>query len=333
MCFSRARAGAVIALAASVSAATPVQAQDGARDPAVIEEARRHMKAGAAFYNDPAGHKCEEALREFTKAYELSGSLNALKGMAICNLELERDGAAIEGYSAYLAGKGASLDAAEKAQIEADLNALKEAVATVKLSANRPGIRVTDVRTPAKGFPIRNAYALPEAGEKAIGIHPGQHVITASLEGFPDQVWQVDIANGGAFAHAFTFEKAPVTMTRPVPTSVWATTGLTSALALTWGALAIRARLLNDDYARENGTRPATELETMRARVKAANVVADVFLGATLASLGTTLVLYATRPSVPAGSSVPGPAGKMGDLRLSPTAGIHGAGAILEGSF
>ena len=71
------------------------------------------------------------------------------------------DDRAIAEYTAYLTGKGSALEGAEKAQIEADLNALKEVVATVKLGANLPGVRVTDVRTPAKGSPIRNAYPLP----------------------------------------------------------------------------------------------------------------------------------------------------------------------------
>ncbi|MFT3774088.1 MAG: hypothetical protein QM820_52655 [Minicystis sp.] len=328
-----ARVGAALALAALVCAALPARAQ-GKGDPAAIEEARKHMKAGAAFYNDPAGHKCEEALLEFAKAYEMSGSLNALKGMATCNLLLERDGDAIAQFTTFLAGKGASLDAKEKAQIEADLTALKAAVATVKLSASQPGVRVTDVRTPAQGFPIRNTYTLVEA-EKQLGIHPGQHVFTASLDGYPDQVWKVDIVNGGSFAHRFTFEKeaAPVvtppppavTMTRPVPTAVWVTTGLTGALGIAWGALAIRAKLLNDDYAKANGKRPAPELETMRSGVKTANLTADVFLGAAVAGLGTTLVLYFTRPSVPAA--------KTGSLHLVPSVGMTGGGAVLGGSF
>ena len=108
------------------------------------------MKAGAAFYNDPSGHKCEEALVEFRKAYALSESLNALKGMAVCNLELERDADAIDEYAAYVAGKGASLDAEEKAQVEADLNALRQAVATVTLRVDADGVRVVDVRTPPR---------------------------------------------------------------------------------------------------------------------------------------------------------------------------------------
>lgn len=330
------RAAVFIALAAIVCAARPARAQRKAPDPAAIEEARRHMKAGAAFYNDPAGHKCEEALREFTKAYELSGSLNALKGMAICNLELERDGDAIRQYTGYLEGKGGAIEAGEKAQIEADLSALKAAVATVKLASDHPEVKVTDVRTPSRGFPIRNTYALPEGAETTFGLHPGQHVFTASLDGFPDLVWKVELANGGTYAHAFSFHKPdagpvvvdkPPIMVRPVPASVWVTVGLTGALGIAWGALAVRARLLNSDYQDQNGKKAAAELEDMRSGVVKANVVADVFLGAAVASLGTTAILYLTRPVKPLSP------GKAAGIRIIPTAGSRGGALSIGGTF
>src|SRR5581483_10837342 len=89
-----------LALASSARAQTPVTNPT----PDQLAQARQHMQAGAAFYNDPSGkHKCEEAYREFKKAYLLSGSLNAVKGMAVCSLELERDGEAIKEYTQYLA--------------------------------------------------------------------------------------------------------------------------------------------------------------------------------------------------------------------------------------
>src|SRR5690349_13522562 len=82
--------------AASASAAA--DAPTGA-DAAKIEEAKKHMVAGAALYNDPSGqHKCEEAYVEFNKAFELSGSLNALRSRAVCALELEKDGEALADY-------------------------------------------------------------------------------------------------------------------------------------------------------------------------------------------------------------------------------------------
>src|SRR5690606_12130463 len=110
--------------------------------------------------------------REFSKAYELSGSLNALKNMGVCALELERDGAAIEHFETFLAGKGGKADAAERAQIESDLKALKAAVAWVTLKSNRPGARVTDTRTPSRGSPITNRYTVGPDGLR-VGIHPG----------------------------------------------------------------------------------------------------------------------------------------------------------------
>jgi hypothetical protein len=331
-----------LSIAALACAATPALAQ-GKPDGARLDEARRHMKAGAAFYNDPSGHKCEEALVEFKKAYDLSGSLNALKGMAVCNLELERDGDAIDQYSGYLAGKGASLDAEEKAQVEADLNALKQALATVTLRVDADGVRVVDVRTPARGLPVRNGYTLPR-GEIRLGIHPGDHLLTASLEGRPDQVWKITAVNGGSFSHAFSFgaalgtapanpvvEPPPVPAaggaTRPVPAYVWISGGVTVALAVPWIALAVRAKSQNDDYNALNGKAPAAELQQLRSEVKSANLVADVFLGLTAAGLATTVVLFLTRPSKPAQAS------RGRSWTIAPTLGPSSGGAVMEGWF
>lgn len=311
-----------IAAAVLLRAGADARAQDKPPDPAAIEEAKKHMKAGAAFYNDPSGHpKCEEALREFTKAFELSGSLNARKGMAVCNLELERDGDAIRDYTAYLAGKGASMDPAEKKAVEADLGALRAAVATVKLTADRPRVRVTDVRTPSKGFPIRNTYTM-ELGEIVLGIHPGQHVLTAHVDGEPDAVWQIEIANGGAYTRAFSFQREIVTA-RPIPASVWATAGVTGALGIAWGVLAVRATILKGDYDDANGKASRAALESMRSGVQTANVVADVFLGAAIGGLATTAVLYFTRPAKP----------RPRGLRFAPIVGPSYGGAALGGSF
>ena len=304
------------------------------------------MKAGSAFYNDPSGHKCEEALVEFRKAYDLSGSLNALKGMAVCNLELERDADAIDEYVAYLQGKGASVDAEEKAQVEADLNALRQAMATVTLRVDADAVRVMDVRTPARGLPVRNGYTLPR-GETRLGLHPGDHVLTASLEGRPDQVWKITVVNGGSFSHAFAFGAgvAPLPVapavevpppvqpgggsTRPVPAYVWITGGVTLALAVPWIALAVRAKAQNDDYNALNGKAPASELQTLRSEVKSANLVADVFLGLTAAGLGTTLVLFLTRPSKPAQAS----RAPAWGWTIAPTLGPSSGGAVMEGWF
>jgi hypothetical protein len=304
-------------------------------DKAQLAEAKKHMEAGAAFYNDPSGHKCEEAYREFKKAYDLSGSLNALKAMGICALELERDGEAIERLEKYLEGKGSQIEAGDKAQIESDLKALRAAVARVTFKSDRSEVRITDVRTPSKGPQVTNDYAL--TGEQTLGIHPGRHTFTASADGAPSLTWTVEIANGGTYDHMFDFSKAaaaagaggdqpkPVATERPVPVTAFVFGGLTVALAVPTVIFMVRAGEKNSDYEAKNGMRSAAELTELRSDVKSANLVADIFLGASIASLAATGIFYFTRPSRPVE--------KTGAWAVTPTASRSGGGAVLVGRF
>lgn len=347
-----AHAAAALAALALTIAPGPAAAQPTAQpDPAKLAEAKKHMEAGAAFYNDPTGHKCEEAYREFSKAYELSGSLNALKNMGVCALELERDGEAIEHFEKFLAGKGDKADAAERTQIESDLKALKAAVAWVTLKSNRPGVQVTDTRTPSRGTPITNRYTVGPDGLR-VGIHPGAHSFTASVEGAPDVVWRAEISNGGSYEHTFELvapgaqkpepgptpkgagEKQPaaapppaeVAMERPVPASVYVFAGLTVACAVPMTIFMLKAKSDRDAFdASNNGTLPQAEMEDLRSTVTTSNLLADVFLGATAASLVTTGVLFFTRPERPVQQT--------GSWVLSPTITTRGGGAVVSGRF
>jgi hypothetical protein len=342
---------AAIALATTSALTAPAAYAQGApsdaKDPAKIAEAKRHMQAGAAFYNDPSGHKCEEAIREFGKAYELSGSLNALKGQAVCNLELERDGEAIEQYTKYLQGKGAAIDAADKSQVETDLNTLRASAAFITFSTDHAGVKIVDVRTPARGFPITNRYPLPMTGRK-LGIHPGQHTFTAVAEGAPDQTWTTEVVNGARLDHTFEFDKGkPVVVegdkierhdepklvkSRPVPTGAFVTGGLTVALAVPLAIFGVRALGKGSDYKAANGHKPAAELEAMASDVRSANLITDIFLGATVVSGVVTTILVLTRPT----KMVPddkGSAPPASSFRVLPTVGREGGGAALVGSF
>lgn len=312
-------------------------------DLAKREEAKRHFAAAIAFYNDPGGHKCEEAIPEFSKAYELSGSPNALKGMAVCNLELERDGETIEQYTKYLQSKGNQIDAAERQQIENDLNALKAAVAYVTIAAdnNQTSFRITDVRTPSRGYPITNRYEGLKTGDK-LGIHPGMHTFTASAEGKPDQVWKIEIANGAKYDHTFEFDKPVVTEdpgknlspggsdqpppTRPVPMSVYVAGGLSVALLGVTVGLMVSAKGKNAAYVAKNGKAPLKELTDLRAGVQSANLLADIFLGATVAGAAATTVLYLTRPTK---NMTP----KTSSWVVVPAIGPASGGAVVAGSF
>ena len=346
-------------LLASVLFAGPALAQE--QDPAKLAEAKKHMEAGAAFYNDPSGHKCEEASREFRKAYELSGSLNALKAMGVCALELERDGEAISHFEKFLEKLG-DKQHPDRAQVESDLKALRAAVAWVTISTDRPNVRVTDVRTPARGYPITNRYVGSVAGQK-IGVHPGQHTFTASGDGVADLVWKVDIANGSSHSHDFEFDSGkpvtaegfrttdlpqdgtqPATRTeRPIPITVWIFGGLTAALAVPTVIFMVSASGTRSDYDDQNGTADEQTLEDLRSDVQTSNLVADIFLGATVASAAATVVFYFTRPEVQVqtGKAVSRRREAGGrhaaswatGVSLRPSVAPSGGGAMLTGRF
>lgn len=275
-----------------------------------LAEAQKHMDAGAALYNDPKGPKCEEAYQEFKKAHELSGSVKALRAMGICAEELERDGLAIEHFEMCLelAQKGTKLSAEDKAQIESDLKGLKAAAAQVSLSADREGVRVRDVRAPAKGAEVSNAYEIagPAGTEQALKIHPGRHRFTAKAADGAELIWEAELENGGTYTHRFVFaelERKTDTqkprMERPVPVSAMVMGGVTAALLVPTVVLMVRAKGKGSDYEESNGKLPVQQLEEMRSGVVQANLLSDVFLGATVVAGAVTAVLFVTRPSKP----------------------------------
>ena len=322
-----------------LTAAVPVYAgKKGEEDPKVVE-AKKHMEAGAAFFNDPAGHKCEEAFSEFEKAYELVGSLNALKGMAFCAMFLERDGEAIELYETLLERKGSQIDRADKQQIEADLKALHAAVAVVTLKTDTAGLTVVDTRTPAKGYPITNRYKIEEK-QLQLGLHPGVHEFRASVDGKPEQVWRIEIKNGDAYNHDFNFgaatsdtndkpppPKEPEKPSRPIPKSVFIVGGATVAFGVAGGVVGFLAKGARDEYEAANGKEPdKAKLDSMRSNVVTMNLIADVSFGLAVAGAVTTLVLIAKRPEKK-------PDAGKDSLHFSPWATHQGGGAMMWGTF
>lgn len=339
MRFALTRWISAITACAVLTAALPASGKKPEEDPKVAE-AKKHMEAGAAFFNDPAGHKCEEAFAEFEKAYELVGSLNALKGMAFCAMFLERDGEAIELYETLLERKGSQIDRADKQQIESDLKALHAAVSIVTLKTDATGLSITDTRTPAKGYPITNRYKIEEK-QLQLGVHPGVHEFRATFDGKPDQVWRIEIKNGEAYNHDFNFgvqkqedthdqpppPKEPDKPSRPVPKSVFIMAGATVAFGAAGGVVGFLAKGARDEYEAANGTEPdKAKLDAMRSKVVTMNLIADVSFGLAVAGAATTLVLFLKRPEAK-------PEAGKDSLHFSPWATHQGGGAMLWGAF
>ena len=335
-----------LALVAAAPAAAHAQptSKPAAQDSAKLDQAKLHMAAGSSFYNDPSGHKCEEALVEFGKAYELSGSWKALRAMAICELELERDGDAIKHFEEVLKLGGAQIAGDDRGQIESDLLPLKPAVATLALTANRPGALVVATRQPASGLPKSNRYVVPEGG-LTLGVHPGSYTFTASVDGMPDVTWKAEIANGVKVERAIEFAPAPTASAvggpkadavrgaatpsepeRPVPVATWILGGTAVASAITSGVFMALSGSAKGEYDDVNGTGTVSvdELETLRDDVVTKSLVADVMLGATALTAGAAVVFYVLRPEVEAGAST---------IAVVPSVGPTSGGLVVSGSF
>lgn len=305
------------ALTAALVLAQPTGPAFGGASPSAqdIEQAKQHMRAGVAFMQDPDGPKYEEAYPEFKKAYQLSGSLNALQNLAICAQNLELDGEAIELYEKFLEGKGDAIDEKIQQQVERDLHALKAAVARVTLHTDKVGVTFEDVRYPRRGSPIRNIYEGSIQG-RTLGIHPGRHKFTASVDGHDDLVWEVTIKNGGEYSHTFAFDpNAPVTAEgftaedqqdliggdggdegdgAGMPVYPWVVGGITVAVAVPWVIFMAMSGSKKSEYDDAVGNRPIAEQEELKSDLETTNLVADVFLGITVAGAVTTAILFAT---------------------------------------
>lgn len=304
------------ALVLGVLVVTPARSASGGPSPAAqdIEQAKKHMSVGVAFMQDPGGPKYEEAYPEFKKAYELSGSLNALQNLAICAQNLELDGEAIELYQEFLEGKGEAIDPEIARQVQRDKQALEAVVAWVTLSTDKPGATIQDVRYPRRGTPITNIYRGSIDGVK-LGIHPGRHEFTASLAGYPDQVWEVAIKNGGVYSRQFTFAPNPSVAAdggrgaveegrrsdrgereddEGLPVYPFVAAGATVAVAVPMVVFMAMSSAKKSEYDDARHTAPREEQEELKSDLETTSLVADVLLGVTLAGAVTTIILFAT---------------------------------------
>ncbi len=171
----------------------------------ISEDARAHFNAGVNFLQDPDGARYEEAYREFKAAYAASPSWKILGNLGIASFKLERDGEAIEAFKKYLAEGAAEIDADERAQFERDLQTLQAAASTVVLKSEPAGVLIVDERLPATGSPVLNRYG-PVQAPLELGLRAGHHRITAKLEGYADQVWEVDLEPRQRAEHTFELQ-------------------------------------------------------------------------------------------------------------------------------
>lgn len=284
-----------------------------AQDVEVTPEARAKFKAGVALLQDPDGARYEEAFLAFKAAYAISPSPNILGNLGLSAMKLERDGEAIDAYTTYLA-KGTGLADEEKRQIETDLTTMKSTLATLELKVEPPTATVIDERVPTSGNVVRNRYGQAGPNPMKLGMRAGVHRVKISLEGYQEQVVEIELTPGAKESRAIKLEPAkagdvpvgpgkpvptPPEMERPIPVYAWVTLGLTGALAIGTGVTGGLALANKSDYDEINDGSDPVAAEDSRSKGQALNIATDVLLGTTVAAAGVTLILILTRPEVP----------------------------------
>ena len=272
-----------------------------------MAEARKQFQAGVNLLEDPDGAKYEEAYHAFRKAYELSQSPKVLGNVGFCAFHLERDGEAIDAWTAYLRDAPDVSDR-ERAQIQRDLGTLTSTVARVTVKVARPAtsLVVVDTRLQTRGQAVENSYTM-EGGEATFRLRPGRHSIKVRADGEDSIPFEVTIEPASQITHDFTFpEKKPdapgVIIERRGSPSVAGPVvlGVLGVLAIGGGATAgILARNKTNDIeqACPNDLCPATfDLDGQRDGARTLATVADAaFIGGGVL-VGGALLWYLLLP-------------------------------------
>jgi hypothetical protein len=348
---SRSARGWAVALVLAASAFAPAAHAGGAT---ISDDARAKFNVGVNLLTDPEGPRYEEAYRSFKAAYASSPLYKILGNLGLCAMKLERDDEAIAAYEKYLAAGGKDLARSEVQQITSDLATLKASVAHVSVESDPPGAEVLDVRVPVRGERVLNAYGTMMQPTR-LGLHEGTHQVTARLEGFPDQTWDVDVVGGQDLPpHRFVFTKdapaptpqavvgtaapapgaapAPIVATRPVPAGVWVGVVATGAFAVATGVTAVLAMGKHNDYESANDGSNPSNAQSIKSSGQTLNLVSDVCLGGAVVAAGVTAALFLARPTVEA-TTAQASARTLKSMVVVPDVARSGAGLSLLGSF
>jgi hypothetical protein len=286
---------------AALIGALLLSANARATDVPISEEARMHFSAGVALLQDPKAPRYEEAYREFKAAYAASPSYKILGNLGLCAMKIERDGEAINAYETYLNEAGPELTAQLREQIQRDLLTLKAGVVQVTVSSSPPGALITDIRTPIEGQDVRNNYG-PLLTPLALSLRHGHHVITARLNGYVDQQWEVDATGKTLEPHVFTLVRPTVTRSftheRPTPTGAYVTGAITLGLAATGSVFGLIALQKRNDFNALNDGEHVSLATSARNNGETLNIITDSLFGGAVLGAVLTSYFFLSRPTV-----------------------------------
>ena len=194
------RVGVLLLALVLVFAAAPAAAAPSAAEKA---EARRHFEVGVA--KAKLKHY-DEAIAEFTRAYDLSPSPTPLYNVAIARAENGQHVQAVEMFQRYLAEGGDMVPADRRAKIQTRIAELEARLGTIRVR----------VSPETANLLLDGKSVDPAAAARGVRVEPGPHVVIASSDGFVPRK-EVPTVGPGAVAEV-TVALVPVpSADRPTP--------------------------------------------------------------------------------------------------------------------
>lgn len=264
---------------------------------AKLDEAKQHLDAATQFYDE---NNFRGALAELQRAYELAPSYKILFNIGQVDMELQDYAGALRAYSRYLSEGGPDVPAERGKQVRADLERLRGRVGKIEVqTAAGAEVLIDDV--PVGFAPLPEPVAV-NAGRHKVTVHiAGKDPVSRIYDVAGRQEIAAAIANDAVAPGAPVAPAAPTAVDAPaprrIPLSVYVSWGVTGALGLTTGVLALAARSANNDLANLRGSFGVTpaQLVAQRDSVRHDALLTDLALGATLASAGVATYLTLTR--------------------------------------
>jgi hypothetical protein len=216
------------------------------------DEARKYFQIGVELLQDPDGARYEEALKSFRHAYEISPSWKILGNFGLSALKLERCVEAIDAYERYLSAGGAQIDPSERAQVQRDLDIMKNSTGSVALHVKGgAAVTVSDTRQRSVGGPVINSYQLGEGQTLTLRLVAGHHSIVASADGKQASLeldvtsdskldQELDLDKSAAAAAALAPASTPTPAPAPPPAPPEHASGL-QAVGLVMGGVGVAA--------------------------------------------------------------------------------------------
>lgn len=257
--------------------------EDGAR-----ESASAHFKRGVQFYK---ARDFAAAHTAFKRAYELKPDYRVLFNLGQTSFELKDYVEALRAFETYLEEGGDEVSEERRADVQAELERLKNFVARVELTVNVDGAEVAVDDLVVGTTPLKEALL----------VNPGRRKITLRREGYAPLQRIIEAPGGEQTAvtlelNSLAVEPQPgVTIVREEPSApvgFWTTFSLTLAFGAGTAVVGGLALAANADYDDALNTAPTTPdaIDDAASKVETFALVTDIFVGVTSALAVTTLV-------------------------------------------